>query len=242
MQAGDEPAAAQRGAALQLVGGDRGVEVRGWWQGAHPCSLQPLTLTSFSQVEIKDIVWPGEALKPPEGVPEKRFLSITFLEEDPYIMLNSPTTCTGATKGTICQIVPDWDLEGVNITEEVTNPNSTKFKCCSGFCVDLIRKFSVDLAFDYALKRVKDGQWGGIVNGSWNGLVAELIRHETDLVMTSLKINSARESVIDFSVPFLETGITILVSKRTGIMSPTGIYGLCHYNDGEYLFSSPSIS
>ena len=174
-----------------------------WWEeigvwkseNGGKVTIIPIFLQYFSnifyQVEIKDIVWPGEALKPPEGVPEKRFLSITFLEEDPYIMLNSPTTCTGATKGTICQIVPDWDLEGVNITEEVTNPNSTKFKCCSGFCVDLIRKFSVDLAFDYALKRVKDGQWGGIVNGSWNGLVAELINHETDLVMTSLKINSS---------------------------------------------------
>ena len=59
------------------------------------------------------------------------------------------------------------------------------------------------------------------MNGKWNGLVAELINHETDLVLPSLKINSARETAIDFSVPFLETGITILVSKRTGIISPT---------------------
>ena len=58
--------------------------------------------------------------------------------------------------------------------------------------------------------RVRDGKWGGVVNGKWNGLVAELMNHETDMVMTSLKINSGREKVIDFSVPYLETGITIL--------------------------------
>ena len=85
-----------------------------------------------------------------------------------------------------------FDSVNVNRTEEIRNSNSTIFKCCSGFCVDLLRKFSNDLSFDFALKRVKDGAWGGIVNGSWNGLVAELINHETDLVMTSLKINSAR--------------------------------------------------
>ena len=44
--------------------------------------------------------------------------------------------------------------------------------------MDLVRKFSADLSFDFDLKRVKDGAWGGIVNGSWNGLVAELINHE----------------------------------------------------------------
>ena len=31
-------------------------------------------------VDIRDILWPGEALKPPEGVPERGFLSVTFLE------------------------------------------------------------------------------------------------------------------------------------------------------------------
>jgi hypothetical protein len=34
------------------------------------------------------------------------------------------------------------------------------------------------MSFDYALKRVKDGRWGGIENGTWNGLVAELIRSQ----------------------------------------------------------------
>ena len=53
------------------------------------------------------------------------------------------------------------------------------YRCCSGFCVDLVQKFSEDLSFDFQLVRVKDGKWGGVVNGKWNGLVAELINHET---------------------------------------------------------------
>ena len=54
------------------------------------------------KINIKDIVWPGGALKPPEGIPEKRFVRVTFLEEDPYVMLGPPTTCA-ANKGIICQ-------------------------------------------------------------------------------------------------------------------------------------------
>ena len=54
---------------------------------------------------------------------------------------------------------------------------------------------SFNTVFALQLVRVKDGKWGGEVNGKWNGLVAELINHETDLVMTSLKINSGNISI-----------------------------------------------
>ena len=137
-------------------------------------------------------------------------------------MVNPPTSCS-TNKGVICQMKDNEYLHhhGINITEEKNNVDSEYFKCCTGFCVDLLEKFSNDLSFDFEMIRVRDGNWGAAPNGIWNGLVAELINKQADIVMTSLKINSGRESVIDFSVPFLETGITILVAKRTGIISPT---------------------
>ena len=38
--------------------------------------------------------------------------------------------------------------------------NSSLFKCCSGFCIDLLREISDRIGFDYELFRVEDGTWG----------------------------------------------------------------------------------
>ena len=48
---------------------------------------------------------------------------------------------------------------------------------------------------------------------------------KADMVMTSLKITPERSKMISFSVPFLETGITIIVAVRDGVISPTAFLG-----------------
>lgn len=51
------------------------------------------------------------------------------------------------------------------------------------------------------------------------------MNQKADMALSSFKINSERENVIDFTMPFQESGISIVVAKRTGIISPTAFLG-----------------
>ena len=61
--------------------------------------------------------------------------------------------------------------------------------------------------------------------GEWNGLVKEILDGNADMIMTSFVINQVRNEVIDLTSPFLESGITIMVSIRKGAISPYAFLG-----------------
>ncbi|XP_074601075.1 glutamate receptor ionotropic, NMDA 2B-like isoform X2 [Brevipalpus obovatus] len=172
-------------------------------------------------LEMRDITWPGNSTSPPQGVPDRFNLRVTFLEEPPFVNSVAPDKdgrCK-TSKAVKCRFARESEIAGLDKSTIENDPRY--YKCCTGFCIDLLEKFSKDLGFSYELYRVEDEAWGVLsVNRTWNGLVAELLDDKADIVVTSIKINSDRQAYIDFTVPFLETGITILVSKRTGIISP----------------------
>ena len=110
-----------------------------------------------------------------------------------------------------------------------------------GYAIDLIAELAKILHFKYEFRLVKDGAYGRPnKNHQWNGMMGELMRGEADLAVADLTITSKREEVVDFTHPFMNTGISILFKKPTkkvtslfSFLSPFSnivwIYVLCAY-------------
>ncbi|KAH6927389.1 hypothetical protein HPB50_002656 [Hyalomma asiaticum] len=83
-----------------------------------------------------------------------------------------------------------------------------------GFCVDLLREVAATLGFYYQLKLVRDGAYGmRDAKGRWNGIMRELVDMEADLAIGDLTITSQREQAVDFTMPFMTFGVSILYKK-----------------------------
>lgn len=84
-----------------------------------------------------------------------------------------------------------------------------------GFCIDFIDELSRRMNFSYELVEPSSGKFGDRLNdGSFDGLIGDLVRGETDLIVAALKMTAEREEQIDFVAPYFDqTGILIVMKK-----------------------------
>ena len=72
-----------------------------------PDILQVGSWSTETGLDIKDIVWPDNSHVPPQGVPEKFSMRITFLEEPPFIIISDPDPVTrrcNINRGVVCLV------------------------------------------------------------------------------------------------------------------------------------------
>nr|QPZ88968.1 ionotropic receptor 4 [Diaphorina citri] len=93
-----------------------------------------------------------------------------------------------------------------------------------GFCIDLLKSIAAQVGFHFVLRLVPDHTYGVYDHETkeWNGIVKELMDKKADLAVASMTINYARESVIDFTKPFMNLGIGILFKVPTS--QPTRLF------------------
>nr|AST36240.1 putative ionotropic glutamate receptor iGluR2 [Hedya nubiferana] len=84
-----------------------------------------------------------------------------------------------------------------------------------GYAIDLIHEISKILGFNYTFKLAPDGRYGSFNRESkeWDGMIRELLEQRADVAIADLTITYDREQVVDFTMPFMNLGISVLYRK-----------------------------
>ncbi|EEC03801.1 excitatory amino acid transporter, putative [Ixodes scapularis] len=119
---------------------------------------------------------------------------VTTILEDPYLMVKNKK----------------YETDGTNQTYE-------------GFCKDLIDAISRLTGIKYQLHLVKDDHYGSVSIDGWNGMIGEIVSNDADIALAGLTITSARKNVVDFTHPFLTSGIAALIKKPSKLQKGVGV-------------------
>ncbi|KAL3848028.1 hypothetical protein ACJMK2_018911 [Sinanodonta woodiana] len=84
-----------------------------------------------------------------------------------------------------------------------------------GFVVDILDYIANFLNISYVITMPADSRYGffDVSSGNWTGMIGELTRGEIDIAAAPLTVTRDRARVVDFSQPYLEAGLRILIKR-----------------------------
>uniref|UniRef100_A0A0K8WAY1 Glutamate receptor, ionotropic kainate 2 n=1 Tax=Bactrocera latifrons TaxID=174628 RepID=A0A0K8WAY1_BACLA len=85
-----------------------------------------------------------------------------------------------------------------------------------GYAVDLIYALAEECNFDFVFQPVPDNNYGSYdkTTDEWNGIIRQLMDNNAQIGICDLTITQARRTVVDFTVPFMQLGVSILFYKE----------------------------
>lgn len=85
----------------------------------------------------------------------------------------------------------------------------------SGFVKELLDAIADKAKFTYNFNLTKDHTFGSQTINGWSGVIGDVVKKNADIGAGAITVTPARESVVDFSKPFMTDSVNLLVYKPT---------------------------
>lgn len=111
-----------------------------------------------------------------------------------------------------CDAYYKYVVPNRSMNDGITRTGNDRFE---GFSLDLIESIAKEMSFQYKIVPVPGNAYGSYnkMTRKWDGLIKELLDRRADLAICDLTITQERRSVVDFTMPFMTLGISILFAK-----------------------------
>lgn len=104
---------------------------------------------------------------------------------------------------------PSTDLMGKTLIVVTTR----QYEPYTSFFNDFLNVLQTELGFNSTLE-VLDLYGVPDADGKWDGMVGRLVNRTADIALSDLTITNVRSEVIDFTVPFIDSGMQVIANKR----------------------------
>ncbi|KAG4076947.1 hypothetical protein HA402_015934 [Bradysia odoriphaga] len=84
-----------------------------------------------------------------------------------------------------------------------------------GYIIDLLDLLAKNLGFSYDIHIIEDHRYGSKHSGEWDGLIGEVRSGRATIGAADITITREREEAVDFTVPFISLGISILYKRSS---------------------------
>ena len=64
------------------------------------------------------------------------------------------------------------------------------------------------MKFKFEFHLEPDGSYGSFKNGQWTGMIKQLRTQKADMAVIDMSITSIRQTAVDFTMPYMNTGET----------------------------------
>ncbi|XP_068747101.1 glutamate receptor ionotropic, NMDA 2A-like [Montipora capricornis] len=159
----------------------------------------------------------------PKDLPRPRHLRIVSIDHAPFTVVHgvdySSRLGTSCPSGTVpCEkyILRDKDpLSGNEDKMRTSKIDSKITHCCYGAMIDILIKLKEIEEFTFDLYLVADGKYGSVdpETNQMNGMIGDVSRGSADLALGFITITEGRSTYVDFTTPYMGTGLIFLVKK-----------------------------
>ena len=85
--------------------------------------------------------------------------------------------------------------------------------CCKGISLDILKRLSEDLSFQYVIYLLNDTDYGEVRDGRWTGMVGDVISGSADLIVGAFSMTSSRMAAISYTEPFYQNEFALVTGK-----------------------------
>ena len=178
-------------------------------------------ISASGHTDLKTVMWPGHQIFSPSTEATKTYRVVTRPAK-PFVYVEGPVRSEDAcfTDVPCLQLrnsSRDYVVDTVEdfVSRSRSEDMDYRVFCCKGISVEVLRKLSEDLNFQYVIYLVNDSDYGEFRNNMWTGMVGDVVSGAADLIVGAFSMTSTRMQAISFTEPFYQNEFS-LVTREDG--------------------------